>query len=147
MTHFLENPPETHKEMLQARLEAWRFLASSHLPFNEQREKELQTEFLKRVRHPAGLENHIRAIFVSEELIRHAFDHLQVPVVIFHGTVDPIFPFDHGLALANEIAKSKLLLVPNMGHGLHEAFYTLYIEEIKSLLLGQKTENGNHTNK
>ncbi|WP_420422435.1 alpha/beta fold hydrolase [Simkania sp.] len=132
MAIFLENPPETDEEMLEARVETWGFLASSHLPFNEKRERELQAEFLKRMRHPEGLANHIKANMLSEELIRKAFCHLEAPVVIFHGTVDPIFPVDHGQALADEIRDSKLLLIPNMGHGIHETLYPLYIEEIKS---------------
>lgn len=147
MAIFLENPPETHDEMLEARVETWKFLASSHLPFNEKRERELQAEFLERMRYPEGLVNHIKAISLSEELIRQAFCHLQVPVTIFHGTVDPIFPSDHGQALAEEMTNAKLLLVPNMGHGLHETCYSLYVEEIKSLLLDQEAKNCDHANK
>jgi len=128
-------------------VETWKFLASSHLPFNKKRERELQAEFLERMRYPEGLVNHIKAISLSEELIRQAFCHLQVPVTIFHGTVDPIFPPDHGQALADEMTNAKLLLVPNMGHGLHETCYSLYVEEIKSLLLNQEAKNCDHANK
>ena len=138
MALFLENPPETQEEMLEARVKTWQFLLSSHLPFNEKRERELQAEFLKRMRHPEVLANHIKANMLSENLVREAFCDLEVPVVIFHGTVDPIFPADHGQALADEIKGSKLLLIPNMGHGIHETLYPLYIQEIKSSSLRER---------
>jgi pimeloyl-ACP methyl ester carboxylesterase len=41
---------------------------------------------------------------------------VQLPTLVVHGTDDPLFPFAHGEALAEEIPNARLLPVPGMGH-------------------------------
>jgi pimeloyl-ACP methyl ester carboxylesterase len=35
---------------------------------------------------------------------------------VIHGEQDPVFPLDHGEALAQEIPDAKLLVLPESGH-------------------------------
>ena len=44
-----------------------------------------------------------------------------VPTVVVHGTVDPLFPVEHGRALAAAIPGARLLEIAGMGHQLPPA--------------------------
>ena len=41
---------------------------------------------------------------------------ITAPTLVIHGTEDPVFPLDHGLALANEIPGASLLALKDTGH-------------------------------
>jgi pimeloyl-ACP methyl ester carboxylesterase len=41
-----------------------------------------------------------------------------VPTLVVHGTADPMFPAEHGEALAEEIPGARLLRLEGAGHGL-----------------------------
>ncbi|WP_214469679.1 alpha/beta hydrolase [Mesorhizobium sp. dw_380] len=44
---------------------------------------------------------------------------LTAPLLVIHGTADPIFPIEHGEALAEAVDGAKLLRVEGGGHELH----------------------------
>ncbi|MCA0031062.1 alpha/beta fold hydrolase [Mesorhizobium sp. B263B2A] len=44
---------------------------------------------------------------------------MTAPLLVIHGTTDPIFPVEHGEALAKAVAGAKLLRVEGGGHELH----------------------------
>ncbi|TPL87084.1 alpha/beta hydrolase [Mesorhizobium sp. B2-3-12] len=44
---------------------------------------------------------------------------IAAPLLVIHGTSDPIFPVEHGEALAQAVAGAKLLRVEGGGHELH----------------------------
>jgi pimeloyl-ACP methyl ester carboxylesterase len=43
---------------------------------------------------------------------------LTMPTLVLHGTHDPLFPLEHGAALAAEIPDARLLPLPGVGHEL-----------------------------
>ena len=43
---------------------------------------------------------------------------LDVPTLVIHGTADPILPYEHGVALAKDIAGAELLTMEGVGHEL-----------------------------
>ena len=43
-------------------------------------------------------------------------DQITAPTLVLHGTTDPMFPIEHGEALAAEIAGARLLPLPGVGH-------------------------------
>jgi pimeloyl-ACP methyl ester carboxylesterase len=49
---------------------------------------------------------------------RHRLAELDVPTLVIHGTEDPLFPIEHGAALAREIPAAELLVLPATGHEL-----------------------------
>ncbi|WP_158961390.1 alpha/beta fold hydrolase [Myroides fluvii] len=53
---------------------------------------------------------------------------IPCPVIIIHGTIDPIFPQAHGLDLHTAIPQSKLVLIEQMGHDLHPARYSILLD-------------------
>lgn len=46
---------------------------------------------------------------------------LRVPTLVIHGSEDPLFPWQHGLALSNEIPGATLLLLDGVGHEMPPA--------------------------
>ena len=50
------------------------------------------------------------------EPIRQRLAQIQVPTLVIHGEKDPVFPLDHGQALAQEIHDAKLLVLQESGH-------------------------------
>jgi pimeloyl-ACP methyl ester carboxylesterase len=44
---------------------------------------------------------------------------LEVPLLVIHGTEDPIFPVEHGAALAEAVAGARLVRIEGGGHELH----------------------------
>ncbi|TRC71490.1 alpha/beta hydrolase [Mesorhizobium sp. WSM4310] len=44
---------------------------------------------------------------------------MAAPLLVIHGTSDPIFPVEHGEALAKTVAGAKLLRIAGGGHELH----------------------------
>lgn len=81
--------------------------------------------------------NHMRTMALSEELLKDAATRIHAPTVIFHGSVDPIFPLDHGESLSKSISGSKLVVCKGMGHVLNSHFDSVVIKEIKNLALSQ----------
>jgi len=50
---------------------------------------------------------------------RPAAADLRVPLLVIHGTADPIFPIAHGEALANAVSGATLQRIEGGGHELH----------------------------
>jgi pimeloyl-ACP methyl ester carboxylesterase len=52
---------------------------------------------------------------------RRQLSSIAVPTLVIHGTEDPMFPLEHGEALAREISGSRLLVLERAGHGVERA--------------------------
>ena len=48
--------------------------------------------------------------------IRDRLGTLTMPTLVLHGTADPLFPYPHGEALAQEISGARLVPLEGMGH-------------------------------
>jgi pimeloyl-ACP methyl ester carboxylesterase len=44
---------------------------------------------------------------------------MKAPLLVIHGTADPIFPFEHGAALADAVAGARVLKLQDSGHELN----------------------------
>lgn len=49
---------------------------------------------------------------------RDRLGEITAPTLVVHGSDDPLFPLAHGEALAREIPRAELLVVPDAGHGV-----------------------------
>ena len=56
---------------------------------------------------------------------------LQPPLSVLHGRLDPLFPIEHGRALAKAVKGARFVELPG-GHGLDRAAAKLLIEELLS---------------
>jgi pimeloyl-ACP methyl ester carboxylesterase len=50
---------------------------------------------------------------------KRRLDDMRAPLLVIHGTADPIFPVEHGQALAEAVAGARLVCLPGGGHELH----------------------------
>lgn len=55
---------------------------------------------------------------------------LKVPLLVIHGTADPIFPVEHGAALAEAVAGARLVRIEGGGHELHPDDWPAIIDAI-----------------
>jgi pimeloyl-ACP methyl ester carboxylesterase len=104
-----------------------RVLAGAAHPFEEAGARLLIERDVDRARNFASVTNH----FIVKEPDRpyHVSD-LQAPLLVIHGTADPLFPIEHGLALARIVAGATMVRLEGGGHELHEADWDTIIAAI-----------------
>src|SRR5215210_2614285 len=95
-----------------------RVLAGGARPFDEAAIRELVRRDVERAHNIAAAENHGLA---EGEVSRQSLSSIAVPTLVIHGTEDPMFPLDHGEALAREIPGARLLTLEGTGHGVERA--------------------------
>jgi pimeloyl-ACP methyl ester carboxylesterase len=118
MATFTNPDPEpdwTDREAVIAyRVDAERPYAGS-LGFDEPRVRQLATLEVDRTRDmAASVTNHF--ILEGDPHTDARLDQLTAPTLVLHGTTDPMFPIEHGEALAAEIPGARLLPLPGVGH-------------------------------
>ena len=64
----------------------------------------------------AGNHNAMKDADVPERDLRALVGAIGVPVLVVHGTADPMFPKEHGIALAEAVPGAGLLLLEGVGH-------------------------------
>ena len=100
-----------------------RVLAGGRRPFDEARVRELVRRDVERARSFAAAQNH--DALPDDERSREPLSSIAVPTLVVHGTADPLFPFPHGEALADEIPGARLLALEDAGHGVERADWDL----------------------
>ena len=94
----------------------WHVLWGQQRAFDETRIRDLARHDVARARDVAGAQNH--GLLRDEDRARGPLSSIAAPTLVIHGTDDPMFPLEHGRALANEIPDAQLLLLQGAGHGL-----------------------------
>jgi pimeloyl-ACP methyl ester carboxylesterase len=85
------------------------------LPFDEAWWRDLAGRSFDRTRNVASaMTNHF--IIDPGSPWRERLEEVAVPTLVVHGARDPLFPIDHGRALAAEIPGAELLVLEDMGH-------------------------------
>jgi pimeloyl-ACP methyl ester carboxylesterase len=97
-------------------VEYLRVLGGGRRPFDEAAVRELVRRDVERAQNFAATQNH-NAI-QDDERLREPLSSITAPTLVIHGTADPMFPFEHGQALADEIPGARLLLLEGAGHGV-----------------------------
>jgi pimeloyl-ACP methyl ester carboxylesterase len=95
-----------------------RALSGTRHGFDEAAAREFVTRDLERAIDPSRLANHGN-LGGAEEPTRRVED-IGVPLLVIHGTADPLFPLPHGVALAEAVPGAKLVTIEGGGHELHE---------------------------
>ena len=96
-----------------------RVLAGSARPFDDAAMHELVRRDVERAQDIAASENH--GLAAEGETPREPLSTIAVPTLVIHGTDDPMFPLEHGAALAREIPGARLLALEGTGHGVERA--------------------------
>lgn len=96
------------------RVEAERPYAGG-LGFDEPRYRRLAAQEVDRTRDmAAAMTNHF--VLDDDTPADCRLEQITAPTLVLHGTTDPMFPMEHGRALAAEIANARFVPLPGVGH-------------------------------
>jgi len=96
-----------------------RLLDGGRHPFDEAALRDLVRRDVDRARDFSAAQNH--GVIQDGEVEHEPLSSIAAPTLVIHGTADPMFPLEHGEALAEEISNARLLVLEGAGHGLERA--------------------------
>lgn len=103
-------------------------LAGGERRFDEAAARELVRRDVERANDIAASENH--AALPEGKVPSTPVSSIAVPTLVIHGTADPMFPLEHGRALAEEIPGARLLTLEGAGHGVDRADWETLVRAI-----------------
>jgi pimeloyl-ACP methyl ester carboxylesterase len=106
-----------------------RVLAGEERRFDEPEVRDLVRRDVERAANIGALQNH-DLLEDGDDKPREALSSIEAPALVIHGTADPMFPFPHGEALADEIPTARLLPLEGAGHGVQRADWEIITEAI-----------------
>jgi pimeloyl-ACP methyl ester carboxylesterase len=87
------------------------------LPFDEDSQRALVARVFDRtINIASSMKNHW--LLEQGERVRKPVSEITAPTLVLHGTEDPVFPYEHGEALAREIPVARLTPLEGAGHEL-----------------------------
>ena len=90
---------------------------SGSLPFEADRQRDLVERVVDRtINIESSMKNHW--LLDQGEPVRKPVSEITAPTLVLHGTEDPLFPSEHGEALAREIPGAHLISLEGAGHEL-----------------------------
>jgi pimeloyl-ACP methyl ester carboxylesterase len=113
-----------------------RVLAGGRRPFAEAPIRRLVRHDVERARDFAAVQNH--DILPEGEAVAGNLSSIAAPTLVIHGTADPMFPIEHGEALAQELPEARLLALEGAGHGVDQADWVA----IAGAILAHTAERG-----
>jgi len=94
-----------------------RLLSGSKRAFDEKRVYKHVTTEVKRANNLLSMFNH--AFLKGDDAYEGKMKEIQVPSLVIHGTEDPVLPYEHALALVEEMPNATLLTLDVAGHEIH----------------------------
>ena len=95
-----------------------RLLTGGRRPFDDAFARDLVRRDMERARSYPSAGNHE---LIEGAAPREPVSAISAPTLVVHGTADPLFPVEHGEALATAIPGARLLLLDGAGHGVEPA--------------------------
>lgn len=108
----------------------WRLLSGTRHLFDEARARGLAHAEVRRARSLPSMFNHAR-LGGAEDLFGRV-PNLDAPLLVIHGTRDPVLPYPHGQALAVTAPHAKLVTLEDAGHELHRADWPQVLDDIEA---------------
>lgn len=130
------NPKEDFEGYLAGQLAFYRRISSTSCPFAEDYYRDYVQQALARNYSPEGTKRQIVAVAVTGDIRPHLSE-INVPTLVIHGSIDPLFPVEAGKDIADNIAGAKITIIDGMGHETPPAINTqiakLVIEHLSSV--------------
>ncbi len=105
-----------------------RVLAGGERPFDEAAARDLVRRDVDRARDFSAAQNH--DVIPDDDRQRDPLSSIAAPTLVIHGTADPMFPIEHGEALAREIPGARLLPLQGAGHGVDRTDWETIVRAI-----------------
>lgn len=106
-------------QVIQFMVEDSRRLSGTKHPFDAARARALIERDHDRARNFASATNHF--LLKGGEDWQDRLAEIRAPLLVIHGTADPIFPIAHGVALSQAVSGASLVCIEGGGHELHPA--------------------------
>jgi len=116
------------EQAIGAMVAEMRVLASPLHPFDETAARALVARDFDRSNGYASATNHF--MLDSSREPQRRLGEMQAPLLVIHGTADPLVPIEHGEALAQAVAGAKLVRLEGGGHELNQAYWLQIIAAI-----------------
>jgi pimeloyl-ACP methyl ester carboxylesterase len=131
--HFASPPPEPdwsdRAAVIDYIVADARAYAGTSRPFDEAAWRDLAgRDFDRSVNLASSMTNHV--LIDGGFGWRQRLGEIRIPTLVLHGTEDPLFPYEHGAALANEIPGARLLPLEQTGHELPRAAWDVVVSAI-----------------
>jgi len=92
-------------------------LCGSKHEFDEKRAYKQVEKEINRANNLLSMFNH--AFLKGDDFYEGKLKGINIPSLVIHGTEDTVLPYEHGLALVNEIPNALLLSLEGSGHEIH----------------------------
>jgi pimeloyl-ACP methyl ester carboxylesterase len=131
--HFANPAPEPdwsdRAAVIDYLVEDARPYAGKSRPFEEAAWRELAgRDFDRSLNIASSMKNHF--LIEGGGSWRERLGEIRIPTLVLHGTEDPLFPYEHGVALANEIPGARLMPLEQTGHELPRAVWDVVVAAI-----------------
>jgi pimeloyl-ACP methyl ester carboxylesterase len=105
-----------------------RVLAGGQRRFDETAARELARRDVERARNFAAAQNH--DAIPDDGRSHERPSSITAPTLVIHGAADPMFPLQHGEALAEELPDASLLTLQGAGHGVDRSDWETIVRAI-----------------
>ncbi|PEK51813.1 alpha/beta fold hydrolase [Bacillus toyonensis] len=92
-------------------------LCGSKHKFDEKRVYKQVEKEIKRANNLLSMFNH--SLLKGDDSYEGKLKGINIPTLVIHGTEDTVLPYEHALALVNEIPHALLLTLEGSGHEIH----------------------------
>jgi pimeloyl-ACP methyl ester carboxylesterase len=115
-------------QVIACMIEDSRVLAGTAHPFEEAQVRAFIERDYDRAGGYLSATNHA-SLKIGDEW-RGRLHEMKAPLLVIHGTADPVYPIEHGMALAEAVAGARLVRLEGGGHELHRAHWDEIIAAI-----------------
>ena len=123
------DPPADREEAADRYVATWTVLAGPKYPCDVDRTRDIGLRAFDRDRDRVGVIRHMAAIRASGDRTPRLAD-IKVPVLVIHGTSDPLVTVSGGYATAKAIPNSELHIVEGMGHDIPPPLWDEFVDLI-----------------
>lgn len=92
-------------------------ICGSKHKFDEKRVYKQVEKEIKRANNLLSMFNH--SLLKGDDSYEGKLKGINIPTLVIHGTEDTVLPYEHALALVNEISHALLLTLEGSGHEIH----------------------------
>jgi pimeloyl-ACP methyl ester carboxylesterase len=125
---LMRRAPSEREAVIEWSLRVQKVIGSTR-HVDEDRVRTLAGQGFDRCHYPAGVTRQLVAVQTSGDRTEQ-LGRLDLPVVVIHGTADPLVPLRAGRATAAAIPGARLVELPEMGHDLPPAFWDRIVDAI-----------------
>jgi pimeloyl-ACP methyl ester carboxylesterase len=130
LRHMAVDPDWSDRaEAVAYSVEDARLIAGTAFEFDEAGMRAFVEKDFDRSGGYASAANH-SVLFKIGKTWQRRLGELRPPLLVIHGTADPVFPIGHGVALCEAVTGARLLMLEGGGHELHAGHWNKIVEAI-----------------